>query len=105
MSHPRARLTTHGRLLLCARIERDGWRVREAAEAAGISRQTASKWLGRWRREGASGLADRCSRPHRISLRVVGAALRRVVSLRVARRDRPKLRESLVGIACALQQQ
>ena len=89
MSHPNARLTLRGRLLLCERIELQGWRVHEAAAAAGISRQTASKWLARWRVEGAAGLADRSSRPQRIALRVVGAALRRVVSLRVARRMGP----------------
>ena len=57
MSHPNARLTPHGRLLLCRRIEGEGWRVREAASAAGVSRQTVSKWLGRWRSEGPGGLA------------------------------------------------
>jgi transposase InsO family protein len=89
MSHPNARLTLRGRLLLCERIELQGWPVHEAAAAAGISRQTASKWLARWRVEGRAGLADRSSRPQRIARRVVGAALRRVVSLRVARRMGP----------------
>ncbi len=89
MSHPNARLTAHGRLLLCRRIERHGWRICVAAEAAGISRQTAGKWLARWRAEGAEGLVDRSSRPHRIRLRVVGAALRRVVRLRLTRRLGP----------------
>ena len=89
MSHPNARLTLRGRLLLCERIELQGWRVHEAAAAAGISRQTASKWLARWRVEGRAGLADRSSRPQHIALRVIGAALRRVVSLRVARRMGP----------------
>ena len=56
MSHPNARLTLRGRLLLCERIELQGWRVHEAAAAAGISRQTASKWLARWRVEGRDGL-------------------------------------------------
>ena len=89
MSHPNARLTTRGRRLLCERIEVHGWRVCEAASAAGISRQTASKWLARWRGEGIAGLADRSSRPQRIARRVFGAALRHVVSLRVARRMGP----------------
>ena len=89
MSHPNARLTAHGRLLLCRRIEGEGWRVREAASAAGISRQTASKWLGRWRSEGRGGLADRSSRPQRITRRVVGKLLRRVVLLRLTKRRGP----------------
>lgn len=33
-----------------------------AATAAGISRQTASKWWNRYRREGVPGLVDRRSR-------------------------------------------
>ena len=89
MSHPNARLTAHGRLLLCRRIEGEGWPVREAAAAAGVSRQTASKWLGRWRSEGPEGLSDRSSRPRRIALRIVGPLLRRVVLLRLTKRRGP----------------
>ena len=43
MSHPNARLTPHGRRLLAERI-RSGWTITAAARAAGISRQTGSKW-------------------------------------------------------------
>ena len=89
MSHPNARLTPHGRLLLCRRVEGEGWRVREAASAAGVSRQTASKWLRRWRGEGRGGLLDRSSRPRRIARRVVGPLLRRVVLLRLTKRRGP----------------
>ena len=89
MAHRNARLTPHGRLLLCERVERDGWKLQDAAEAAGISRQTASKWLARWRAEGATGLLDRSSRPLRIALRVVGELLRRVVLLRLRKRRGP----------------
>ena len=89
MSHRNARLTPHGRLLLCERVEIEGWKVREAAAAAGVSRQTAGKWLARWRAEGASGLMDRTSRPLRIARRVVGELWRRVVLLRLTRRRGP----------------
>jgi transposase InsO family protein len=89
MSHRNARLTPHGRLLLCQRVELGGWRLCEAAAAAGVSRQTAGKWLARWRSEGASGLLDRSSRPLRIALRVVGELLRRVVLLRLRKRRGP----------------
>ena len=60
MAHPNARLTEHGRRLLVDRIG-SGWTITKAADAAGISRQTGSKWLGRFRREGEAGLADRSS--------------------------------------------
>ena len=89
MSHRNARLTPYGRLLLCERVETDGWKLVDAAAAAGVSRQTAGKWLARWRSEGASGLLDRSSRPLRIALRVVGERLRRVVLLRLTRRRGP----------------
>jgi transposase InsO family protein len=89
MAHRNARLTPHGRLLLCERVALHGWKLCEAAAAAGVSRQTAGKWLARWRRDGAVGLADRSSRPLRIALRIVGGLLRRVVLLRVTRRRGP----------------
>ena len=41
MAHRNARLTPHGRLLLCERVELHGWKLCEAAAAAGVSRQTA----------------------------------------------------------------
>ena len=47
MAHRNARLTPHGRLLLCARVEAQGWKLCEAAAAAGVSRQTVGKWLAR----------------------------------------------------------
>jgi transposase InsO family protein len=39
--------------------------VTRAAEAAGISRRTAHKWLGRYAAEDPASLADRSSRPRR----------------------------------------
>jgi transposase InsO family protein len=64
MAHPSARLTPKGRQLLVNRV-RDGWTITRAADAAGVSRQTGSKWLRRFRREGPPGLADRSSAVHR----------------------------------------
>jgi transposase InsO family protein len=63
MAHRRARLTVFGRQLLVERIEVDGMSVALAAEMAGISRQTASKWLRRHREAPGTGLEDRSSRP------------------------------------------
>ena len=89
MSHRNARLTPHGRQLLCERVEAGGWKLTAAAAAAGVSRQTAGKWLARWRAEGTAGLLDRSSRPLRIALRVVGELWRRVVLLRLRKRRGP----------------
>ena len=47
--HKHARMTSHGRLLLVQRIRAQGWRVAEAAAAAGVSVRTAYKWLARHR--------------------------------------------------------
>jgi transposase InsO family protein len=55
--HPNARLTPHGRALLAARI-RAGWTITAAARAAGVSRQTGSKW---WRRARLGEFFDRPS--------------------------------------------
>lgn len=45
--HKNARTTSYGRLLLVQRVRCQGWRVAEAAPAAGVSKRTAYKWLAR----------------------------------------------------------
>lgn len=65
MAHPRAKLSVFGRQLLVARVTELGWTPATAAEALGVSRATAYKWLHRHRLEGELGLLDRTSRPHR----------------------------------------
>ena len=65
MAHRRAKLTVFGRQLLVDRVHGDGWTIARAAEAAGVSRQTAGKWVRRYREAGLDGLEDATSRPHR----------------------------------------
>jgi transposase InsO family protein len=81
--HPNARLTPRGRRLLADRIAA-GWTITRAAEAAGISRQTGSKW---WRRARAGEFADRSSAALRPATRhgpeVVAALCARRRELRV----------------------
>lgn len=63
-----ARMTVHGRALLVSRVCQDGWRVVDAATAAGVSERTDYKWLARFRAGGERMLHDRSSaptRPHR----------------------------------------
>lgn len=80
MAHRRARLTPFGRLLIVQRVEELGWPVAAAAEAAGVSRATAHKWVRRYREEGPVGLEDRSSRPrtcpHALAPRTVHRVLR-----------------------------
>lgn len=66
MSHANARLTLHGRRLLVARVVEDARPVAHVAKELGVSRQCAHRWVRRFRAEGAAGLLDRSSRPHRI---------------------------------------
>ncbi|MCC6388634.1 MAG: IS481 family transposase [Dehalococcoidia bacterium] len=65
MSHPNAKLTEYGRLLLVSRLE-EGWTQAEVAEAQGISRSTVAKYAKRYREEGVEGLKDRSSRARRL---------------------------------------
>jgi transposase InsO family protein len=99
MAHRNARLTLHGRLLLCRRIEEKGWRVAEAAMAAGVSRQTAWKWRRRLAAEGPAGLADHSSARRRPPDRIGGALLRRIVRLRLRLRVGPHRISWLTGAA------
>ncbi|SKC01021.1 leucine-zipper of insertion element IS481, partial [Arthrobacter sp. 49Tsu3.1M3] len=61
MSHVNARLTVHGRLLIVDRVAA-GRPVAHIAAELGVSRQTAYRWVRRFRAEGAAGLQDRSSR-------------------------------------------
>jgi transposase InsO family protein len=63
--HKNARLTLQGRALLVRRICQEGWRVKDAAAAAGISARTAFRWLARHRAGGELALQDRSSAPAR----------------------------------------
>jgi transposase InsO family protein len=86
--HRNAPLTPEGRLRLCHRIA-SGWSVTAAAESMNISRQTAHKWWRRYRREGAGGLTDRSSRPHRVPLRTVPELEGQILQLRTQRKLGP----------------
>lgn len=62
LPHANARLNEFGRNLAVQRCLA-GHKVRDVAGQLGVSRTTIYKWLARFRAEGASGLADRSSRP------------------------------------------
>jgi transposase InsO family protein len=88
VSHPNARLTVHGRLLLAQRVE-SGWSVSAASRAAGVSRQTGGKWVARYRGLGESGLLDVSSRPHRIRPCVPKRRCRRILNARFLHKRGP----------------
>jgi transposase InsO family protein len=93
--HANARLSPNGRRLLVDRIEREGWTVQAAAEAAGISQRTARKWLARWRAEGEAGLVDRSSAPKRVANRSDRRLEQAVAALRRLRFSGPQIAELL----------
>ena len=93
MSHPNARLTPHGRLLLVERILA-GYRVADVAAQLGCSRTCAYKWLARYRAEGAPGLSDRTSRPHHTPHRI-DAGLEQLILL--TRRTMRRGAEAIAG--------
>ena len=84
--HPNARLTPRTRRLLIDRVERESWPVARAARAAGVSRQTAYKWLRRFREGGEPALRDRSSRPRRIPRRTPQKSIQRIEQLRRRRK-------------------
>lgn len=86
MLHRNARLTVHGRLELARRVCEQGLSITAAAAQLGVSRQTASKWVARWRAAGAPGLLDASSRPRRVRPRVCARLLRRIVRTRQRQR-------------------
>ena len=90
--HKNARQTPLGRAVMITRIEEEGWTVRRAAEAAGVSRRTAYRWLSRFRRQGEVGLQDRSSRPHHCPHALPESVVRHIERLR---------RQRLTGLTIA----
>lgn len=80
--HGNARTCPRSRKLLCERVRTDGWTVKAAAKAAGISERSASKWLARYDAEGEPGLVDRSSKPATIPVRVPEERVAAIAGLR-----------------------
>ncbi len=97
MAHARAHLTPTGRLLLVSRIASRQYTIARAAEAQGVSRQTATKWLRRYRSEGVAGLVDRSSRPRVSPRRLDERAEAAILAARQASRYGPHRLAYLTG--------
>ena len=93
--HKHARMTSHGRLLLVQRICAQGWRVAEAAAAAGVSVRTAYKWLARHRAGGEPALHDRRSTPGRSPRRTAAEITAAIERLRRQRLSGPRIARRL----------
>ena len=92
--HKNARLTVAGRALLVDRIK-CGWLLGRAAEAAGVSRRTASKWLARDRGGGEWRLYDRSSAPRRSPHRTSAEVVAQIEGLRRERLSGPQIARRL----------
>ena len=93
--HENARLTPAGRAVMIARIVEEGWSVRRAAEAAGVSERTAYTWLGRHRRGGERRLHDRSSAPRRCPRRTSPQRVAEIEQLRRGRMTGPSIARTL----------
>jgi transposase InsO family protein len=80
--HQNARLTPLGRERIVRAIVEGGQTPQAAARAAGVCPRTARKWVARFKAEGASGLADRSSRPRRLRKPTNPAVVEEVIGLR-----------------------
>jgi transposase InsO family protein len=97
VAHRTARLNVFGRQLLVTRIVVEGWPPAKAAEAQGVSRTTAYKWIRRYRSEGWPGLEDRSSRPHRSPRSTPPRTVQAILTARVERRWGPHRLGPLLG--------
>jgi transposase InsO family protein len=88
-THANAALTPRARLRLARLIVDHGWGVARAAERYDVSWKTANKWACRYRAEGAAGMVDRSSRPHRQPNRTPVPVVRKIVHLRWKKRLGP----------------
>jgi transposase InsO family protein len=78
-----------------ARIRERGWRVEDAALAAGVSLRSAYKWLARWRAGGERALHDRSSAPARCPSRLPAEVTAQIERLRRRRLTGPQIARRL----------
>jgi transposase len=76
-----ARTTPHSRAALVRRVN-GGELSKTVAAGVGVCDKTVRKWAGRFSREGAAGLADRSSRPHRLRRPTAPAFVEQAIALR-----------------------
>jgi transposase InsO family protein len=80
--HNNARLTPRGRAELVRRVLVEGQSPKMVAHDLGVDRKTVRKWCARFQTEGAAGLLDRSSRPHRLRQPTPEAVVERITALR-----------------------
>jgi transposase len=94
--HGNARLTPHGRALMCRRVRHLGWAPRAAAEAAGCSERTCYRWLAR--SDAGEPLTDRSSAPRSVPGRTAPEVETAIEQLRQLRHTSTRIAAEL-GLA------
>ena len=93
--HANAALGPKGRAVMVRRVLEQRWSLTQAAEAAGVSERTASKWVGRYRAEGEAGLIDRSSAPQTVANRTEEPRIEAIAALRRLRMTAAEIAECL----------
>jgi transposase InsO family protein len=93
--HARARLSLIRRGEMVAMVLEQGRSITQAAEAAGVSERTCSKWVARYRAEGELGLLDRSSAPQTVANRTDDRRVQAIAALRRLRMTGPEIAEVL----------
>jgi transposase InsO family protein len=93
--HRNAALSWRGRRQLAKHVVDEGWTLKAAAEAAGVSVRCCRKWVGRYRIEGERGLLDRSSAPQRVANRTPAERVQAIVALRQLRMSAAEIADTL----------
>jgi transposase len=93
--HGNAALSLNGRRRLVRMVIEEGRSMATAAEAAGVSERTCSKWVLRYRDQGEAGLLDRSSAPGRVHNRTEEQLVQLLAALRRLRFTAPELADLL----------
>ena len=98
--HASARLTARGRLALVQAVEHGG-SVTATCRGFGVSRRTYYRWRARYQAQGAGGLVDRSSRPHRSPRRLALEHECAIAELRQQRQWGPDRIAAVTGLGRA----
>jgi transposase InsO family protein len=93
--HGNAALSLNGRRRLVLMVLEQDRSIATAAEAAGVSERTCSKWVARYRAQGEPGLLDRSSAPRQVHNRTDEQLVQLLASLRRLRFTAPELADLL----------
>jgi len=93
--HANAALSLRQCERMVRRVVEQGWPLAKAAEAAEVSGRTCSKWVARYRADGAMGLLDRSSAPGVVANRTEERVIEAIAALRRLRFTAAEIAELL----------